>query len=210
MKTNPLIIVVAAISLAGVANAEEKRKPIRPDNRVEIPEGQKGPRHPDRPLPPEMMQKFDKDGDGKLNEEERAAAKEAMKGREEAYRKEMLEKFDKDGDGKLSEEEHEAAKKERMEKHEARKKELLAKYDKDGDGELSEDEKKAIQKDLIGDKTKQFDKDGDGKLNEAEKEAMKKAMRENHEKRGGPKGPGGPDKRPKDGEGDGNPGVLGE
>ena len=112
MKTNPLIIVVAAISLAGVANAEEKRKPIRPDNRVEIPEGQKGPRHPNRPLPPEMMQKFDKDGDGKLNE--------------------------------------------------------------------------------------------------AEKEAMKKAMRKNHEKRGSSKGPGGPEKRPKGGEGDGNPGVLGQ
>jgi len=102
----------------------------------------------------------------------------------------MLEKFDKDGDGVLSEEEKEAAKKERETRHEAFKKEMLAKYDKDGDGELSEDEKKAMYKD-------------------------------HHEKNGGPGGPrpggprpGGPrpDRHPGGGEGEGggNPGVLGE
>jgi Ca2+-binding EF-hand superfamily protein len=50
----------------------------------------------------EMIAKFDKDGDGKLNEEERKAAHAAME-------KEMLAKFDKDGDGKLSDEEKKAA-----------------------------------------------------------------------------------------------------
>ena len=51
------------------------------------------------------MKKFDKDGDGKLNEEERAEARKTM----EARRQEALKKFDKDGDGKLNEEERKAA-----------------------------------------------------------------------------------------------------
>ena len=53
----------------------------------------------------EMMKKFDKDGDGKLNEEERAALREEGQKR----RKEIIVKFDKDGDGKLNEEERKAA-----------------------------------------------------------------------------------------------------
>ena len=51
------------------------------------------------------MEKFDKDRDGKLSEDERAEARKAM----EARRAEMIEKFDKDGDGKLNEEERKAA-----------------------------------------------------------------------------------------------------
>ena len=47
----------------------------------------------------DMMKKFDKDGDGKLSDEERAAAREARKAEQE---KAMLAKFDKDGDGKLN------------------------------------------------------------------------------------------------------------
>ena len=58
-----------------------------------------------RPSREEVMKKFDKDGDGKLNEDERAEARKAM----EARRAEMIEKFDKDGDGKLNEEERKAA-----------------------------------------------------------------------------------------------------
>ena len=64
-----------------------------------------------------MLKKFDKDGDGKLSEEERSAARAEMQKRREAdgqkgsrgeRRAEMLKKFDKDGDGKLSEEERSA------------------------------------------------------------------------------------------------------
>jgi hypothetical protein len=49
---------------------------------------------------------FDKDGDGKLSEEEAAAYKEARK----AEHKARLEKYDTDKDGKLSEEEKAAFK----------------------------------------------------------------------------------------------------
>ncbi|MGJ8697178.1 MAG: EF-hand domain-containing protein [Verrucomicrobiaceae bacterium] len=87
---------------------------------------EKGPRG-GRPLPPEVVAKFDKDGDGKLSEEERKAAFEARKA-------EMLAKFDKDGDGKLSDEEKEAAR-------EAQKAEFIKKFDKDGDGKVSAEER---------------------------------------------------------------------
>ena len=63
-------------------------------------EGKKGDHH--HPTKEEILKKFDKDGDGKLNDEEKAAAKAAGKAAHEA---EMLKKFDKDGDGKLSDEE---------------------------------------------------------------------------------------------------------
>lgn len=52
-------------------------------------------------LPPEVLKEFDKDGDGKLNDEERKAM-------QEAGHKKLLEKFDTDKDGKLSDEERKA------------------------------------------------------------------------------------------------------
>jgi len=66
----------------------------------------------------EILKKFDKDGDGKLNDEEKAAAKAAKAEME----KQMLEKYDKDKDGKLSDEEKAEMKKvmaERKAKHDA-------------------------------------------------------------------------------------------
>ena len=121
MKTKSLLIAAAAFGILGSAHAEEGKKD-----------------HPPRKLPPEVIAKFDKDGDGKLNEEERAAAKaergEMMKGRKQ----EMLEKFDKDGDGELNEEEREAA-------HAGMKQKMLEKFDTDGDGTLNDTEKAAMK-----------------------------------------------------------------
>ena len=95
MKTNTMIVIAAAFGLAGAAHAEEPRKD-----------------RPHRDIPPEVIEKFDKDGDGKLNEEERQAARAAGKERMEAKRKEMIAKFDKDGDGELSEAERAEMRKE--------------------------------------------------------------------------------------------------
>lgn len=64
----------------------------------------------------EMIKKFDKDGDGKLSEEEKTAMKSERKEKGKNRRAEMIKKFDKDGDGKLSEEEKTATRKE-MKKH---------------------------------------------------------------------------------------------
>ncbi len=73
------------------------------------PRGPRGPEgaHPGKPgMPREFVEQYDADKDGKLNEEERKAAGEAMRAR-------MLEKYDADKDGKLSDEEREAARKDR-------------------------------------------------------------------------------------------------
>lgn len=57
-----------------------------------------------------LLEKFDKDGDGKLSESERAAAKAAFQEKHPEAREKLIARFDKDGDGKLNEEERAAAK----------------------------------------------------------------------------------------------------
>ena len=104
------------------------------------PEGGKGGK--DKPggdrkgPPPHIIEKFDTDGDGKLNEQERAAAKAEM----EKRRAEAIKEFDKDGDGKLNEQERLAAFKARMEKQPKFKEMILKKFDADKNGELSDEE----------------------------------------------------------------------
>ena len=94
-----------------------------------------------RPSRQEVMKKFDKDGDGKLNEEEKAELRKKMAERGAGRRIPplVLEKFDKDGDGKLNEDERATARK----AMEARRAEMIEKFDKDGDGQLNNQERKA-------------------------------------------------------------------
>ena len=91
--------------------------------------GGKGDR-PVRPSREEVMKKFDKDGDGKLSDDEKAEIRNAMANRKPPAH--ILEKFDKNGDGKLCDEE----------KAEIRK-QMITKFDKDGDGKLNPEERKA-------------------------------------------------------------------
>ena len=65
------------------------------------PEKEDGKKHRGHPGIKQLIEKFDKDGDGKLNAEERKAAGAARKA-------EFLKKFDKDGDGKIGPEERKA------------------------------------------------------------------------------------------------------
>jgi Ca2+-binding EF-hand superfamily protein len=121
MKTRILYTALAAFAVSSIsASAQEGERPKRE-------------------IPPEILAKFDTDGDGKLSEDERKAAMEARKGKMEEQRKAMIAKFDKDGDGKLDEEERKAAR----EAMKARHDEILAKYDADKDGKLSPEERKA-------------------------------------------------------------------
>ena len=94
-----------------------------------------------RPSRQEVMKKFDKDGDGKLNEEEKAELRKKMAERGAGRRIPplVLEKFDMDGDGKLNEDERATARK----AMEARRAEMIEKFDKDGDGHLNIGERKA-------------------------------------------------------------------
>lgn len=127
MKTTSLMTLGALIGSCLIASAQDGQQ--RPDR----------PKRPHGGPPPELVKQFDKDGDGKLSDEERATMREAHQARMEERRKEMLEKFDADKDGKLSPEEREKAR-------EARKAEMLEKFDKDGDGKLSEEERAAMPK----------------------------------------------------------------
>ncbi len=101
----------------------------------------------------DALKEFDKDGDGKLNEQERAARFEQMrKAREKA--------FDKDGDGKLDDAEKAAM----AEAFKAREKA----FDKDGDGKLSDEERKAMREAM---KRRHPGKRKDG-IGKAKKEAV--------------------------------------
>ena len=63
-------------------------------------------------IPAAVLEKFDKDGDGKLNDEELAAAKKAQSGkRERAKQADVIKEFDKDGDGRLNDAEKAEARK---------------------------------------------------------------------------------------------------
>ena len=116
-----------------------------------------------RPSREEMMKKFDKDGDGKLSEDEKAEIRKSLGNRKPPAH--ILEKFDKDGDGKLCE----------NEKAEIRK-EMMAKFDKDGDGKLSPEERKAAMearsKGKSGGQSK--GKKGEGKGKEKKEKGKKK------------------------------------
>jgi Ca2+-binding EF-hand superfamily protein len=115
----------------------------------------------------EFIKKYDKDGDGKLNDDERKAMRDAF----------VLRRYDKDGDGKLNDEEKAAAEKGRkeMEKRREEYAKRVKEFDKDGDGELSREERRAMYEAIM---LERYDKDGDGKLNEDEKAAMEKAREE--------------------------------
>ena len=65
----------------------------------------------------QMLQKFDTDRDGQLNDEERAAAEEHIQAHRkdrESRRRDMHERFDADGDGQLDDAERAAMRRERM------------------------------------------------------------------------------------------------
>jgi Ca2+-binding EF-hand superfamily protein len=85
MRYLTLTMILAAGLWAAPAMAEESK------------DGEKGDRQRDE-IREQMLKEHDKDGDGKLSDDERKAAKQAMHER-------MVKEFDKDGDGKLSEDE---------------------------------------------------------------------------------------------------------
>ena len=123
----------------------------------------------------ERMKRFDKDGDGMLDDAERAAAKEALKreplpatsraagsaGAAEGGRQKMIEMFDQNKDGRLDEEERAIAQK------------FAAERSATGRGEFREE--------LM----KRFDKNGDGQLDGAEREAAQTYLRERMERTAG-------------------------
>lgn len=162
----------------------------------------------DRPNLRAILSRFDKDGDGKLSDEEKAAALKGgggdrpFPGFNPANPPEfVLKRFDKDGDGKLNDEEQ----------AEMRRgagaflggpgmpnfQEMAKRFDKDGDGKLSEEERAAVRAEMTKggrpggappskeEIVKRFDKDGDGKLNSEEQAAARAAFEKRQNAIGG-------------------------
>lgn len=94
----------------------------------------------------EMLEKFDRNHDGRIDDEEKLAARSYMRGQsgsapKERYKK-ALKLFDKNGDGKLDDAERAEAEKAR-EEFQANREAVLAKFDKNKDGVLDDTERAA-------------------------------------------------------------------
>ncbi len=85
---------------------------------------------------PRMMEKLDQNGDGQLDDAERAARKAAFEARHAERKAQKLARFDADRDGELSDAERQAM-------HAARLAERFQALDTNRDGVLSMDEFKA-------------------------------------------------------------------
>jgi len=113
-------LALAAVSLFGanfVSAQDEKSKPPRPDRQA-------------------IMERFDADGNGRLDPAERQAAREAMGKRRHRAR---LQQFDTDGDGTLNDAERAAAAAHMRERVSANPR-AMERLDTDGDGVLSDAE----------------------------------------------------------------------
>ena len=145
---------------------------------VEKPDG-KTKNNSQFPSRGEILQKFDTDKDGKLNEEERTNLRKEMSGRKGPLPMVLAKKFDQDGDGKLSDEERAAFRKQMVANGRKLPPHLMQRFDTDGDGTLSDEERagaKQAWEDRKQEMIKKFDADGDGKLSvEERREAIKQA-----------------------------------
>ena len=90
----------------------------------------------DAPTRKDLIQKFDKNGDGTLDAAERAQMKAAFEAKRTERHKEMLAKYDTNHDGKLDPAEHQAMRDDKLATR-------FQAMDKDGDGKLTLDEFKA-------------------------------------------------------------------
>ena len=90
----------------------------------------------DPPARHELLGKFDKNGDGKLDDAERAQMKAAFEAKRAERKKENLAKYDTNQDGQLDAAERQAMR-------DAKVTEKFQAMDKNGDGKLTLDEFKA-------------------------------------------------------------------
>lgn len=146
---------------------------------------------PDRAA--DLLKRFDKNGDGKLDEDELAEAHEAMLQEQMArrtanaaapdaakMRERALAMFDKDHDGRLSDEERAEMQRQLQEFRPVgpgagpNRAALLRRFDKNADGKIDDAEMAELEKtvrplmELSPEQLRRHDKNGDGKLDDAE------------------------------------------
>jgi len=92
-----MLLIALGLSLTGVL--------------TQAADGEKKPTPPPRADRSEIFKKYDKNGDGKLDEEERAALQKERQ-------QEMLKKYDKNSDGKIDETERQAVQEDRKKQRE--------------------------------------------------------------------------------------------
>jgi Ca2+-binding EF-hand superfamily protein len=131
------------------------------------------------------LKNFDEDGDGVLNEQEQAAAKEFGKKFEDMGKEIELKLLDTDGDGQISKEERAAAMATFGPAAMSLMQKIAKQMDTDGDGTVSDEERQAYAKRTqesvqkwFDDNMRKYDKDGDGKLNAKERDALVAGIKE--------------------------------
>ena len=164
-----------------------------------------------------MMKIADTNGDGQVDETERAAMK-AQRREKMAQNPRFLKRADTDGDGKISDAEFAAAQKKGKQMRDQRKSAksargdrakadpkvvrayMLGKYDANGDRKLDESERATMRSEIEAQmrakaeehlqKLSAVDVDKDGKFSDEEWEAAKEKLMKDGPRQGGPRGPG--------------------
>ena len=119
------LTVLAAAFLLLPASVTAEDGPETEQPRDERRPGRKARKHREA-----ILERFDVNGNGQLDEEERKAARKARKQRHEGRQERRLKRFDKNGDGKLNDEERKSATKARKQRHEGRRERRLKRFDK--------------------------------------------------------------------------------
>jgi len=149
----------------------------------------------------QLLEKYDANGNGEIDEDEREKMRDDWRKRAEDQRRQWeLQRYDANKNGQLDEEElakkaaDQAEREKRMAEWrvqaEERRKKWLAEWDTDGDGELSDDERKAMQdsyrrraEDARQEYLKKWDTDGNGELSDEERQASRDEYRRRSEER---------------------------
>ncbi len=148
---NPKILL-SCLMATGLVFATSSLRAVDANNPGSKPENKAPGQAPDgkRKEMAEMKKKFDVNGDGKLDDTERKAMREAMKNNPEfqKMREERMKKFDTNGDGKLDDTEKAAADTAIKDRMAGGKDKMLDRFDTNGDGQLDETEKAAAKAEM--------------------------------------------------------------
>ena len=129
---------------------------------------QQSERGPNRAVRQQLIERYDKNGDGQLDASERASLREAMAGRGGTAKRragELLRRFDRDGNGSLDEQERAALRRSLQNRRPGQKKR------RPGSKKRAVNSDRSVPSFIL----RRFDKDRDGRLNPQERAAARQA-----------------------------------